>query len=148
MGVSRDAFERFVHVADAGADPSGDRGELFEIEAVDAGRIASEHRADLIAVDPGKGVPQGLGGVGVRSLDMRVVLSPHDLVDADVVAERCLVGAEKAGTDEAVALPVEAGRLRDLLDQLGTEMRLRVSVVGKAAVLEVEHVEGGRYPAR
>ena len=120
----------------------------FEIEAVDAGGIASEHRPHLIGVDPGKGVAQGLGGVGVRSLDVRVVLAPHDLVDADVVAEGCLVGTEEAGPDEAVVLPVEARRLGDLLDQLGTEMRLCVSVVGEAAVLVVEHAERGRYPTR
>src|ERR1700733_199011 len=134
MGISRDAFERHVHLSDAGPNPSGDRGKRFEIEPVDTGGIAAEHRPHLIGVDPSEGVAQGLGGIGVRSLYVRIVLAPHDLVDADVVAEGRLVGTEKTGPDEAVVSPVETWRLGDLLDQLGAKMRLCVSLVGESAV--------------
>src|ERR1700722_12915722 len=100
MGIGRDVREPHVDLVDARSDPSGNRRKLLEIEPVDAGGIASEHWPHLFGVDPSKGVAQGLGGVRVRSLDMWIVLAPHDLVEADVVTERCLVRTEKAGADE------------------------------------------------
>src|ERR1700688_4545852 len=104
MGVSGNVFERHAHFVDLWSDTSGHWGKLLEVEAVDAGGIASEHGPHLIRVDPCKGVTQGFGGVGISPLDVRVILAPHDFVDANVVAEGCLVGAEEAGADEAVVL--------------------------------------------
>ena len=133
--------------ADGRADAFGHRRQRVEIEAVHLGRVEPDHARDLVGVDAGEAVAQRLGGVRVGRLDVRVVLAPHDAVDADLVAQRRLARTEEARARVAVGVPVVARQLGHDLHHLAAEVRLRGVRVAEAPELVVEHVERAGHPA-
>src|SRR5262245_46393730 len=70
-----------------GTHAGDDRRELLHVEAVDAGRVPAEHRGDLVLREPAEGPDHLLPRVGPGALGVRVVAAPHDVADADRVAE-------------------------------------------------------------
>ena len=122
------------------------RCEGLEVEAVDRRRIPADHGRHLGGRDAAEGVAQRFPGVGSGPLEVRVVASPHDSVDADSVALGALDGTHEAGTDVTLAGPVLAGlegqRAGGGPGEAG-DRRVRSPVTGRR---DVERVEGRRYP--
>src|SRR5438105_2199921 len=79
---------------------------------------------------------------------MRIVGTPHDAIDPDLVAERALGRAQEAGTHPEVALEVLARGQRHLLRYRAEEDRFRGAAMGHAAVEPIERFETARDPAR
>ena len=133
---------------DRRADAGRDRVERVEIEAVDARRGVAEHRADLGLRCVGERRAQRFAAVGVRAFGVRVVAAPHDVVDADVVAERRLDGPDEARADVAVALEVLARREAELGHRFAAEVRLGGGRDAHALGEPVEVLQRARHPAR
>ena len=94
--------QRRGHLGHRRADPVADRPQGLEVEAVDAGHVVLEHLARLGRVARPEGGPQGDEAVGIGALGVRVVRSPHDPLDPDLVADGRLAGPQEAGSDREV----------------------------------------------
>ena len=119
---------------------------VIQVEAVDGRRIPAHHGRHLVGRDTAEGVAQRLPSVGSGPLQVRVIASPHDPVDADSVALGTFDRAKEAGTDVTLAGPVLAGaqgqRAGGGPGEAG-DRRVRSPVTGRR---HVERVEGRRYP--
>ena len=85
-------------------------GQGVEVEAVELGRVAGEHGADLGGVDVVEQPGGATHGVRVGALVVGVVAAPHEPVDADDVAGGDVGRAGKLAPDPAVLVEVLGGR--------------------------------------
>src|SRR5262245_14236898 len=90
-------------------DARRDRRELCHVESVDARGVESEHRAGFATRYVLEGVAQPLPGVRPGAFGVRIVGTPHDLVDADRRAHLDLVRVGERSAQPALAREVLAG---------------------------------------
>ena len=83
-------------------DARGDRRQRVEVEAVDRGRVAAEHRRHLVGGTPANAAAAARGERAARLL-VRVVAAPHDLVDPDLVRAAAPRPADEARTRRGTA---------------------------------------------
>ena len=138
--------QRLVNLGHGRADSVHEGCEGVEVEAVHGRRVRADHGRHLGCRDAAEGVAQCLPGVGSGALQVRVVASPHDPVDADPVALGTLDGSHEASTDVTLAGPVLAGlegqRAGGGPGEAG-DRGVRSPITGRR---HVERVEGCRYP--
>src|SRR3954466_10234904 len=89
----------YVDIAHQRTDVVSDGAERIEVETVDGRRVVGEHPLHLAVVDAREAGTQGLEGEGHRALLVRIVAAPHDLVDADGMADLDLVRADERRAD-------------------------------------------------
>ena len=123
-----------------------DRPQLVEVEPVEGRRRRLHHGPHLGLGVVGEGHPQRLGRVGVAALGVRVVRPPHDVVDPEIAAQRCLARAQEAGADPEVAGEVLRRRHRHFRRRGAEELRLGRVGRGHAAVEPVQRLEAAGQP--
>ena len=79
------------------------------VEAPQVDGIGAEHAADVVLGHAAEDVPQHLAVHGRGALEVRVVRTPHELVDADLVAHLGLVALHERAAHPDVLLEVVAG---------------------------------------
>src|SRR5262249_6117643 len=89
----------------------GPRAQALEIEAVQPRRVLAEDRACLVLGLVVEAVADRLARVRERSLVVRIVAAPEDVLDPDLVAAGELARRRRARAVVTVALRVEARRL-------------------------------------
>src|SRR5699024_6412858 len=92
----------------------------IEIEAVERCGVSSQHRRHLVLLDPRESGAQCFHRVREASFSMRVVASPHDSIDADLVSHEDLVRSDEARTEMALAGPVLTRLQGEFLDDRPT----------------------------
>src|ERR1700733_6204164 len=94
------------HVGGTRPDSRGDVADLAVVEVEHAQCVLAEDLAGLLLGDVVERVAHRQGGVRPRALLVGVIGAPHEVVDADLVAERDFERCQEAAADEAVLVPV------------------------------------------
>ena len=101
-----------MELGDGGAGLRRERGQAVEIEVVELRGITAQDGAHLGFVGVVEQLAQVLTRERERAFVVRVVASPHEPVETDVVPRRGVVATGLAHTHPAVATEILGGRHR------------------------------------
>src|SRR4051812_1699283 len=105
-------IEGDLHLGDRRTEAVADLAQCLQVERVHGRGVRLDHLLRLGRWARCERGAQRLGRVRITAFGVRVVGTPHDAIDADLVTHRTLRGAEEARADPEVALEVLARRQR------------------------------------
>ena len=142
--LGEDRCIRLPEFLERGSDAVGQRAQLVDVEAVEVDVVQAEHPLGFVNGHVPEAFLQELAGVRPRAFGVREVVSPHDVVDADLVPASDFPPARVRRTDLDVAVEVVARLHRQVREPVGRLPRAVVPVVG--VVEHPEEVGGPEAP--